>query len=370
MKVLLNEPYYSGSHKYWADNFVSKSSNDIRLLTMAARHWKWRMKGSSIHLAQRFKELVDKPEVIICSSMMDVSLYKSLLIKELENIPIAYYLHENQLTYPFSNNESRSQEEFHYGFINYRSCLVADKIIFNSQYHMDQFLDGLVSLFRRLPDYTTEIQESVELIKSKSTVIYVGIDFDIIENFKFAPPPSKVPTLLWNHRWSYDKRPDLFYELCHHLKENNVDFRLNLINRVQSDSTGIFKKLQKDFEHEITIQGHLSSYEEYIHTLCSSDILPVSSEHDFYGISVLEALYCGLYPILPRCKVYEEFFPYDTNKIIYYDSKRSFFEATINAFKNNFILKSLDDIVFNHSIHNTVIRLDLCIKELFNVNSN
>ena len=286
----MNEPYYAGSHKYWADNLISKSSHDITLFSMSGRHWKWRMKGSSIHLAHRYKELVNKPEVIVCSSMMDVSLYKSLLSEELKSTPIIYYLHENQLTYPFSNNESRSQEEFHYGYINYRSCLIADKIIFNSQYHLDQFLDGLLSLFKRLPDFTSEILESVDLIKSKSSVIYVGIDFTRIENFKIDFPLNKVPTLLWNHRWSYDKRPDIFYELCCYLSDNNVDFRLNLINNIKSDSTGVFKKLQQDFRDKIDSQGHLLSYEDYVHTLCSSDILPVSSEHDFYGISVLEVM--------------------------------------------------------------------------------
>ena len=369
MEVLLNVPYYSGSHKYWADNVIKNSAHDIFMLTMTGRHWKWRMKGSSIHLAQKIKELASKPQAIICSSMMDLSLYKSLLAKELQDIPIIYYLHENQLTYPFSNNESRSQEDFHYGFINYRSCLIADKIIFNSQYHMDQFLDGLIKLFKRLPDYTTEILDSVNLIKSKSIVIYVGIDFDLINSYKSYQAPNECPTLLWNHRWSFDKRPDIFYELCHFLKEKNIPFKLNLINDVKSDSTGVFKRIQKEFGDKIKRFGHLSSYEDYIQTLCSSDILPVCSDHDFYGVSVLEAVYCGLSPILPRYKVYEEFFPVEKFRKNYYDSKSSFFDTTCQIINNKIIQDSIEDIVFNHSIHNTLIKLDQCITNIFNINT-
>ena len=367
MDVLLNEPYYTGSHKYWADNLVKYSSHNFQLVTMPGRYWKWRMKGSSIHLAQQFKDSKVEVDAVLCSSMMDVSLYKSLLSNELRGVPVLYYVHENQLTYPFSNNESRTQEEFHYGFTNYTSCLASDVVIFNSLYHKKQFLQALSALIKRLPDFTKASLESIARIENKSKVIYPGIDFELLNVFKVHRNRSLPPTLLWNHRWSHDKRPDLFYNLCKKLKEQNTDFRLILLNDVKADNTGIFKKLKNEFGEFILHDGLITTYHDYIKALHTADIIPVSSDHDFYGISVLEAIYCGVIPILPRNKVYEEFFYGKDHDLFFYDGEDGFFELAKRILSDDLTLFDSSKIVEIHSIHNTMNKLDLCISNSCNL---
>ena len=73
-KILLLEPYYGGSHKYWADNLVKFSKHQIFLKTLPARFWKWRMKASSITLFENSKEELKSVDSVICSSLMDVSM--------------------------------------------------------------------------------------------------------------------------------------------------------------------------------------------------------------------------------------------------------------------------------------------------------
>ena len=51
MKILLLEPYYTGSHKQWADGYKHYSNNEIRILKMEGKFWKWRMHGGAITLS-------------------------------------------------------------------------------------------------------------------------------------------------------------------------------------------------------------------------------------------------------------------------------------------------------------------------------
>lgn len=52
--------------------------------------------------------------------------------------------------------------------------------------------------------------------------------------------------------------------------------------------------------------GFARDYATYARWLNRADILPVTSRHDFFGCSVVEAMYCGVFPILPRRLAYPE----------------------------------------------------------------
>ena len=57
INILLIEPYYTGSHKNWADELQKYSSHNIKLLTLSGSFWKWRMHGGAITLAKKFDKL-------------------------------------------------------------------------------------------------------------------------------------------------------------------------------------------------------------------------------------------------------------------------------------------------------------------------
>ena len=108
VKILLIEPYYTGSHKHWADGYKKHSVHEIRILSMKGQFWKWRMHGGATK-------------------------------RRSYNVPTALYFHENQLCYPWSPNDRDIQHtrDTHYGFINYVSALTADQLFFNSEFHMN-----------------------------------------------------------------------------------------------------------------------------------------------------------------------------------------------------------------------------------------
>ncbi len=59
--------------------------------------------------------------------------------------------------------------------------------------------------------------------------------------------------------------------------------------------------LAREFLAEARRQyGYVESLADYARLLWRADILPVTSQHDSFGASVVEAIYCGVYPLLPR----------------------------------------------------------------------
>lgn len=368
MRILLNVPYYTGSHKYWADNLVRHSKHNIELLSMVGRHWKWRMEGSAIHLAHEFKvkyKSSNYPDIIVCSTMMDVALYKSLIDV---NIPIFYFLHENQLTYPTSLREDR-KEEFHYGFINYKSCLAADYLGFNSDYHLRTFTNALEKLLSRLPDYQSA-QASLNEIRNKSKILWIGIELDrinkIIKSRKALP--SGPPIILWNHRWEHDKNPQLFSNLLHHIRDRNIKFRLVLLGDNSEFST-IYKALLQDFAENILHQGFVVDFKAYVSLMAGSHIYPVTSSQDFYGISVLEAISCGPTPILPANRVYSDFVPELEYPRLFYHNDSELFskvEQLIVLQGSESQSHRIMDKLENHSIHNVINDFDLHMSTILN----
>ncbi|MGD8515950.1 MAG: DUF3524 domain-containing protein, partial [Anaerolineae bacterium] len=70
MKVLLIEPYYTGSHQAWADGYQAHGRHQIELLTLPGRFWKWRMQGGALTLARQALELDSQPDLILASDML------------------------------------------------------------------------------------------------------------------------------------------------------------------------------------------------------------------------------------------------------------------------------------------------------------
>ena len=99
MKILLLEPYYTGSHKQWADGYKHYSDNEIRILNMRGQFWKWRMHGGAITLAKEFNKMSWQPDRILSTDMLDLTTFLALTRHKTSVIPTAIYFHENQLSY-------------------------------------------------------------------------------------------------------------------------------------------------------------------------------------------------------------------------------------------------------------------------------
>jgi len=319
MKIALIEPFFGGSHRQWAEGLVKNSGHEITLFTLPGRHWKWRMHGAAVTLARRFLESSLQPELILASDMLDLGLFLALTREKSASTPAALYFHENQLTYPWSpqDRDVKNARDHHYAFINYSSALLAHRIFFNSHYHRDSFCSALPGFLRSFPPPNNK--ESIDIIKKKSKVLHLGMDlkeFDPIKKEKRERPKRGV--ILWNHRWEYDKAPESFFRVLKMLKKRGIDFHLVVLGSKSEKYPAIFDEIRSTFEKELLHCGYVSDFQEYARWLCVSDILPVTSIQDFFGGSVVEAMYCNVKPLLPDRLAYPEHVPESLHSSFFY----------------------------------------------------
>ena len=332
MKMLLIEPYYTGSHKQWTDGYKKYSRHEIKILSMKGQFWKWRMHGGAVTLAEEFNRMDWDPDLILATDMLDLTTFLALTLEKSHGIPTVIYFHENQLSYPWSpeDRDIQKNRDNHYGFINYASALAADRVFFNSEFHMNSFLDALHPFLKHFPDHNE--LESINIIRNKSSVLHLGMDLQPFENRKVDKKGK--PLILWNHRWEYDKNPELFFSVLEKVKNNSYDFSLVVLGENFSQSPAVFEHAKNIFKNEIVQWGYTESYDEYAEWLWKADILPVTSNQEFFGASVMEAIYCDTWPILPDRLTYPELIPKKSQKEHLYSNESELYKNIIWAIKN------------------------------------
>ncbi len=321
MDIWLVEPYYTGSHRAWADGYRANSRHRVRLLTLPGRFWKWRMQGGAVTLARKAGRLENTPDLILASDMLNLPLFLALSGSRLAGVPVVLYFHENQLTYPLQPGEKR---DLHYGFINWASALRADTVCFNSAYHQEAFLEELPRLLKHFPDYT-ELW-SVASLRARSQVLPLGLDLARLDGYRpqqpaeGRPKPADTrPAILWNHRWEYDKDPVTFFQAIYALHEEGLDFGLILLGEAFRNHPDEFLEVRQRLPERIVHFGYAEDAAAYSRLLWQADIVVSTALHEFFGAAVVEACYCGCFPILPRRLSYPELLPEQHHSACLYD---------------------------------------------------
>ncbi len=324
MKILIVEPYFAGSHKRWAEDYAATSRHDIRILSLEGRYWKWRMHGGAVTLAREFMSgsaRYGDPDLVLATDMLDLTTFLALTREKTAATPVAVYFHENQISYPWSpkDRDREKGRDGHYGFINFTTALSADRVFFNSSFHMNIFLSEFEKFLKGFPDHNE--LSSIKDIEEKSSVLYLGIDFDALTGAgsagdkapeaqaAAASAKGQTPLILWNHRWEYDKNPADFFRALYALKRKGLDFEVAVLGESFGKMPEEFEEARERLGEKIVHFGYARDRAEYARWLKRADILPVTSNHDFFGSSVVEAAYFGTYPILPRRLAYPEHIP-------------------------------------------------------------
>ena len=300
MNILALEPYYGGSHKAFIDGLSKAGRHAWTVLTLPAHKWKWRMRHSAITFASRAAELIKKrqcPDMVFCSDMLNLAEFIALAPVEISKLPKVIYFHENQLTYPVRVEDER---DYQFAMTNLTSALAADAVWFNSRFHMESFLDALVKFLKSMPDF--QPLEAVDIIRAKSSVHHPGIaDLEYLPERK--PGPLRI---LWAARWEHDKNPELFFKALEILKADNVPFRLSVIGQSFRDRPDVFAGAREIFSGHIDHWGYQKIRADYEHVLQQADVVVSTANHEFFGISVVEAIAAGVYPLVPDRLSYPE----------------------------------------------------------------
>ena len=312
MRLTLLSPYHAGSHRAWAEGYARASQHEVTLLTMPGRLWKWRMHGAAVTLGRRFLAIGATPDLILADDMLDLATFLAITRRQTAATPIALYMHENQLTYPLHPSAGQGPmrhnwglRERQYPLINWKSMWAADHILFNSAYHRQ-------SWFEALPRFLSHYQEDNELdsipeLEAKSRVLPVGIDLQ-----RLAPPLAKSgdsrPLILWNQRWEFDKNPARFFSALYSLQREGVDFRVAICGESGLRPPAEFVQAQELLGERIIHFGFAEAA-VYRQLLWEADVVVSTAKHEFFGISMLEAMYAHTFPILPAALSYPELLP-------------------------------------------------------------
>ena len=304
MRILLLEPYCGGSHRAWAEGYGAHSRHDVTTLALPARFWKWRMQGGAVTLAEQARALPARPDLILASDMVNLPAFLGLARDFLVGVPAVLYCHENQLTYLFPPGQKR---DLTYGMINWLSMLAAERVLFNSQYHLEEWFEELPRLLKHFPDYG-HVHRIAE-VRARAHVLSVGCD---LRRFDLLPAPCSLlpapPLILWNQRWEYDKDPQTFFRALYALAEEGVDFRVALAGKSYRQSAPEFEEARERLGARVVHFGYAGA-REYGALLCQADVVVSTALHEFFGVAVVEAIYCGCFPILPRRLAYPELVP-------------------------------------------------------------
>ncbi len=317
MRVLLIEPYDTGSHAVWLRGYRAHSAHDVHLLTLEGKFWQWRMLGGAVTLAERFLALDERPDLIVASDMLDLTTFLALTRLVTAHMPVAVYFHENQLTYPGGPRQKLQQ---HYAFINYLSALAADAVFFNSAFHRNAFLGELPRLLKHYPDYTN--LHTIAAIEARSQVLPVGLDLRRYDAHRPAAPhdPARPPLIVWNHRWEYDKDPELFFAALDALAAEGVAFRVAIVGENVRKDPAEFYAARERLGERVVRFGYVEAFAQYARLLWEADFVVSTAYQDFFGISVVEAIYCGCWPILPRRLNYPALVPPEWHSQTIYDT--------------------------------------------------
>ncbi len=330
MNILFVEPYYGGSHKLFLDQLIielEQRNHQCHSIKLSAKKWRWRFLSSHFQLAEMVNNnfLNSPPEIIVCSSLMDTASFKGLLLPHFQKTAIITFFHENQMAYPINESAENRKDQiklrkYTYPLVHLNQILGSDGLLFNSKYNHQSLFEGVEKFIRKMPDANPK--KLIEKAKKKCFITGLGLKMN--ETISEPIPWDKRPMrILWNHRWEYDKNPNEFIKLFQNLVKKNKHLELDILGEDRSgEHTDTFLEFKDRFPGHIKTFGGLKEREDYINQLGKSRLLPVTSHHDFFGLSVVDAILNGVIPLLPRRLSYPELIPVNLHqKLLYSDFK-------------------------------------------------
>ncbi len=300
MRVLALEPFFGGSHRAFLEGWQAASRHRWTSLTLPPQHWKWRMRHAALTLASQVRQAVQEGvgwDVVWCSDMLPLAEFRGLAPGAVADLPTVLYMHENQLTYPDRQGQPR---DLHFAFSNLVSAFAAEEVWFNSEFHRREMLDAAQAWLRRMPDHAP--LDELAAVEGKSRVLGQGIE----------PMPSRPPRppgplrIVWAARWEHDKNPEDFFAALEILQGEGADFRLAVLGQRFRQTPPIFDLAEERLAAQIDHWGFVDGRKAYLERLAWGDVVVSTAHHEFFGVSVVEAIAAGCVPLLPNRLAYPE----------------------------------------------------------------
>jgi glycosyltransferase involved in cell wall biosynthesis len=274
VRGLFVEPYYRGSHRTFLDGLVDHVDHEVVPLTLPGGGWRRRMRRGAQELAAMSGEVPGEFDYLVATDMLDLPTFLALTRPRFSGTPIMLYMHENQFTYPRIRGTKLNSW---FGQINYLSACAADVVAFNSAYHCAEFLGALRTLAGQPNNWL--VAESIEEIAAKSTVLPIGIDLASLDAYRSSRQSTidNRRLVLWNHRWEFDKSPEMFARVIRKVAEAGVEFELAIAGDPGDNPSPALSDLRDTLGGRVVHCGYLRSRAAYARLLWKADVVVSTS---------------------------------------------------------------------------------------------
>ncbi|XP_032045783.1 glycosyltransferase-like domain-containing protein 1 isoform X4 [Aythya fuligula] len=348
MTVLLIEAFYGGSHKQLMDLLQEELKEECVLCTLPAKKWHWKARTAALYFMQTVPTNPNY-RILFASSVLNLAELTALR-PDLGKLKKVLYFHENQLAYPVQNWKER---DFQYGYNQILSWFMPEHklahlenlIGVKSNGDAYQFaglpgqqksraLGGLMKnsnvchesgLCEAQPGLCTTQHEGLHspltaperLNKSEASESTnpcqeedkQHLTFNLCNIWSGMDYQQRPLHVAWPHRWEHDKDPETFFKVLLKLKEKELPFHVSVLGECFTDVPDIFSEAKKALGSSVLHWGYLPSKDDYFQALCTADVVVSTAKHEFFGVAMVEAVYCGCYPLCPKALVYPEIFP-------------------------------------------------------------
>lgn len=312
LRGLFLQPFDGGSHRAFLEGLVRHTSCSWTVLRLPAGEWRKRMRRGAEELAAQFAGVTGAFDFVVATDMADLAEFLALTRRRLGGVPAMVYFHENQVTYPRLRGTKFNSW---FGQVNYRSALAADVVAFNSAFHRADLLGAFEQLAEEPNNWLT--REGIAAIRAKSIVLPVGVELDWIgAGDERGDGPRR---LLWNHRWEFDKSPELFARAVRRLADEGLPFRLIIAGEPGDNPSPAMWRLREELGERVEHFGFAASREAYGALLRRADIAVSTTRHEFFGIGMVEAMAAGCIPCAPCRYSYPELVPPEHHDLLWAD---------------------------------------------------
>ena len=307
MNILLLSAYHAQSHERWCRGLVQSAPHATwTVLSLPGRRFSWRYPGNAYSWFMTERSTLQQDyDLIVATSMVNIAVLKGLC-PNLANTKTVIYCHENQFAYPLQH-EIVQRDWLYFAIQNLYTVLAADVVLFNSQYNQTTLLQGIRGLLKKMPDFAP--RSCIAEIEEKSQVLPVPIEDSLFYTRDASRTVNKKLHLVWNHRWEYDKGPEILFQTLAQLKKQGCSFTLSLVGQQFSRKPEAFDDIYRDFQSDLTHFGYLESKDDYINVLQQADCVLSTAHHDFQGLAMMDAIASGCVPFAPRRLAYPEYIP-------------------------------------------------------------
>ena len=290
LDVAFFEPWLGGSHRAFLDAWSARSHHRISVHGLAPRHWKWRQEASAWELS-RGVDAGAPPDVIACSGYVDVPRLHGFLPPGWAGRPTLLYLHETQLTYPGEHSE----RDLTHGFSNILSVVRADRTVFNSAFHLEEFGAAADEVLRRLPRPSPRGQLAEALGRAE-----VVAPMPELEAVPAGPGGGGPLRVAFPHRLEPDKDPAAFAESVVAAAARGAELEVELLGGTPERATPEVAAAVERLRPWLRNERYVEERPRFLELLGRCDVVASTARHEFFGLAFAEAMAAGCAPLAPR----------------------------------------------------------------------